>query len=205
MTISLPADWNEVSIAQFQAIQEIFDAKADDYSTNVALISILSGEDIDRIQSLSLKSYANVLKVLDFLKTPIRGEVQKVIKVNGKPYDVITDVYKLNGGQYITLMHILKNDNTIKQLHEVMAIFCVPRVRTWYGWKKGKYQPDKHQEVAKEMLSATMDMVHPLSAFFFSNYLKSVERILESSVRSAMRIKRQAEKRLARIKPNTDG
>jgi hypothetical protein len=112
----------------------------------------------------------------------------------------------LNGGQYITLMHLMKDpDKVIDQLHEVMAVFLVPKKKTWYGWKKGKYDPERHKEVSEAMLQAPMTIVQPLSAFFLSSYLKSAKHILESSVRKAEKVKRQAERRLKHLSRNTAG
>jgi len=107
------------------------------------------------------------MQTLSFLTEQLLGQVQKVVEFGGVRYDVITDVYNLNGGQYITLMHLMKDpDKVIDQLHEVMAVFLVPKKRTWYGWKKGKYDPERHKEVSEAMLQAPMTIVQPLSAFF---------------------------------------
>ena len=103
-------------------------------------------------------------------------------------------------------MHLMKDpDKVIDQLHEIMAVFLVPKKKTWYGWKKQPYNADKHKEVAEAMLQAPMTIVQPLSAFFLSSYLKSAKHILEFSVRKAEKIKRQAERRLKHLKQNTAG
>jgi hypothetical protein len=96
-------------------------------------------------------------------------------------------------------------DKVIDQLHEVMAVFLVPKKRTWYGWKKGKYDPERHKEVSEAMLQAPMTIVQPLSAFFLSSYLRSAKHILESSVKKAEKVKRQAERRLKLLNRNTAG
>jgi hypothetical protein len=112
----------------------------------------------------------------------------------------------LNGGQYITLMHLMKDpDKVIDHLNEIMAVFLVPKKKTWWGWKKQPYDSEKHKEVAETMLQAPMTIVQPLSAFFLSSYLMSAKHILESSVRKAEKIKKQAERKLRRLKQNTAG
>ena len=206
MKIELPNSWAGVTVEQFQALQKILAEKGDEYPTNVAIISIMSGVPMDEIETYSLKTYAKCMNTLSFLTEQLAGEVQKVVEFGGVRYDVITDVYNLNGGQYITLMHLMKDpDKVIDQLHEVMAVFLVPKKKTWYGWKKGKYDPERHKEISEAMLQAPMTIVQPLSAFFLSNYLMSAKHILESSVRKAEKIKRQAERRLKRLNRNTVG
>lgn len=206
MKIELPNSWAGVTVEQFQALQRILAEKGEEYATNVAIISIMSGVPVDEIETYSLKTYAKCMQTLSFLTEQLVGEVQKVVEFGGVRYDVITDVYNLNGGQYITLMHLMKDpDKVIDQLHEVMAVFLVPKNKTWYGWKKGKYDPEKHKEISEAMLQAPMTIVQPLSAFFLSSYLKSAKHILESSVKKAEKIKRQAERRLKRLNRNTAG
>ena len=206
MKIELPNSWEGVTVEQFQALQKILAEKGDEYPTNVAIISIMSGVPMDEIETYSLKTYAKCMQTLSFLTEQLVGEVQKVVEFGGVRYDVITDVYKLNGGQYITLMHLMKDpDKVIDQLHEIMAVFLVPKKRTWYGWKSQKYNADNHKEIAEAMLQAPMTIVQPLSAFFLASYLKSAKHILESSVKKAEKIKRQAERRLKRLNQNTAG
>ena len=206
MKIELPNSWAGVTVEQFQALQRILAEKGDEYATNVAIISIMSGVPVDEIETYSLKTYAKCMQTLSFLSEQLLGQVQKVVEFGGLRYDVITDVYNLNGGQYITLMHLMKDpDKVIDHLNEIMAVFLVPKKKTWYGWKKQPYDSEKHKEVAEAMLQAPMTIVQPLSAFFLSSYLKSAKHILESSVKKAEKIKKQAERKLRRLKQNTDG
>lgn len=206
MKIELPNSWEGVTIEQFQALQKILAEKGDEYATNVAIISIMSGVPVDEIETYALKTYAKCMHTLSFLSEQLLGQVQKVVEFGGLRYDVITDVYKLNGGQYITLMHLMKDpDKVIDHLNEIMAVFLVPKKKTWYGWKKQPYDSEKHKEVAEAMLQAPMTIVQPLSAFFLSSYLKSAKHILESSVKKAEKIKKQAERKLKRLKLNTAG
>ena len=149
-------------------MQKILAEKGDEYATNVAIISIMSGVPTDEIETYSLKTYAKCMRTLSFLSEQLLGEVQKVVEFGGLRYDVITDVYNLNGGQYITLMHLMKDpDKVIDQLHDIMAVFLVPKKKVWHGWKKQPYNAEKHKEVADAMLKAPMTIVQPLSAFFF--------------------------------------
>jgi hypothetical protein len=206
MKIELPNSWEGVTIEQFQALQGILEEKGDEYATNVAIISIMSGVSVDVIETYALKTYAKCMRTLSFLSEQLVGEVQKVVEFGGVRYNVISDVYNLNGGQYITLMHLMKDpDKVIDQLHEIMAVFLVPKKRTWYGWKKQPYNSKKHKEVAEAMLQAPMTIVQPLSAFFLSSYLKSAKHILESSVKKAEKIKRKAERKLARLNRDMAG
>jgi len=207
MKINIPTDWSGVTVAQFQAIQELIKEGSEDESTlNMAIISILSGWSMDDVEQLSIGSYKSILDKLKFISQPIAGELKKRFELGGQRYEVISDIYSITGGQYITLMHFIKDEESIlKNLHNIMALFCVPYVKKWWGWKKGKYVADNHAKVAEEMKQLTMNVVNPLSSFFLAKYLESVESLLESSVTELEKVKTQAEKKLARLKADTVG
>tara|TARA_R110000751_G_scaffold86889_14_gene172644 strand:- start:209 stop:955 length:747 start_codon:yes stop_codon:yes gene_type:complete len=206
MKIELPKDWSAVTVRQFQALQGILSEDGGEYEKNVAIISIMSGASVDDIEDYTLKTYAQCMKTLEFLTQPLPEEKVMSFISNGKKYRVLSDVYDLNGGQYITLMHLLKDpEKVIDNLHEVMSVFCVPYSKKWYGWKRSKYNSKEHNKVAEEMLEVPMSIVQPLSAFFLSSYLTYAKVTLESSVKELEKIKTKAEKKLARSTVNTDG
>lgn len=207
MKIELPSDWSQVTLKQFQAIQALLkDEEADVYQKNAEIISILSGIDIMDVQKLSLRSYTDVMKALRFISQPIENKLRKTFKLNGYKYRILNDVYKLNGGQYITLQHLLRDPaQVVDNMHQIMAVFAIPYERKWYGWKRGQYDAKKHEWIAKEMLECPIDIIHPLSAFFLDNWKRFVEHTLESSVKEVRKAERTMIRELKRIKPNTAG
>ena len=207
MKINIPKDWGGVTIQQFQEIQDLINEGCEDKNLlNVAIISVLSGWPVEQVEALSVKSYKKILSVLTFISEPITGKVKKHFKLNGVKYRVVSDIYDLTSGQYISLMHFVKDEETIlKNLHNIVALFCIPYEKKWYGWRRGKYNAQQHEATAQEMKRATMDIVNPLSAFFLAKYLKSVKTTLAYSVNQLQKAKTQAEKELARLNQNTVG
>lgn len=207
MKIDIPKDWSGVTIRQFQEIQDLINEGCEDKNLlNIAIISVLSGWPIEQVEALSVKSYKKILSVLTFISEPITGQLKKQFKLNGLKYRVVSNIYELTSGQYITLMHFIKDEETIlKNLHNIMALFCIPYEKKWYGHKKGKYNAKRHEQIASEMKGVTMDIVNPLSSFFLAKYLKSVKTSLESSVRELEKVKTQAEKKLALLNQDTVG
>jgi hypothetical protein len=206
MKIELPKDWTQVTLKQFQAIQAMLKDEGDVYQKNTELISILSGKDIKDIEKIALKGYTQILKVLEFINEPIENKLTNTFKLNGKKYKVISDIYKINGGQYITLQHLLKDsESVIDNLNQIMAVFAVPYERKWWGWKRGKYDSDQHEEIAEEMLQLPISIAQPLSTFFFENWKRSVERMLASSEKQTREIEKELISELKLIQANTDG
>ena len=149
MTINLPKDWTEVSVEQYQALQFIVD-EDDIYVKNISIIAIMSGIETSKLEKVSLKSYTKLMNSLDFLNSPIENKLTRKFKLSGKKYKMVTDLYELNGGQYITLMHLLKNeDDTVRNLHQLMAVFCTPFKKKFLWFGKYEYEGDNHQEVSR--------------------------------------------------------
>ena len=207
MKIELPKDWTQVTLKQFQAIQALLkDEEADVYQKNTEMIAILSGMDLADVAQLSLKSYAKIMKVLEFISEPMENKLTRKFKLNGKKYRIVSDVYKLNGGQYITLQHLLRDsEKVIDNLHQIMAIFAIPYERKWWGWKRAEYDSNNHERVSEEMLDLPVSIAQPLSAFFLDNWMRYAERMLAFSEMQAKWTERKLVRELKRIKPNTDG
>ena len=207
MKIELPKDWTQVTLKQFQAIQALLkDEEADLYQKNTEMIAILSGMDLADVAQLSLKSYAKIMKVLEFISEPMENKLTRKFMLNGKKYRIVSDVYKLNGGQYITLQHLLRDsDKVIDNLHQIMAIFAIPYKRKWWGWKRAEYDSNNHEWISEEMLDLPVSIAQPLSAFFFANWMRYAERMLAFSEMQAKRTERKLVRELKRIKPNMDG
>lgn len=205
--IEIPSDWSEVTVEQFAALQNVL--KHDDlheYEKNVAIISIMSGWSESAVRELSLKSYTNIMKSLAFLSSAVEGKLQKYMMANGKKYRIESDVEKLTGGQYITLMHLMKDqDKVMDNMADILALFCIPSTKTWFGWKDGTYDSEKHSEVAADMKDAKMNVVYPLTAFFFASYKNYVENMQVYLGMMAKKNLKVAEKQLKRMKADLDG
>ena len=205
--IELPSSWSEVTVEQFAALQNVM--KHDDlheYEKNVAIISIMSGWSEAEVKKLSLKSYTNIMKSLAFLSSAVEGKLQKYMMANGKKYRIESDVEKLTGGQYITLMHLMKDqDKVMDNMADILALFCIPCKKTWFGWKDGTYDSEQHNTVAADMKKAKMDVVYPLTAFFFEsykNYARSMQVYLAMMAKDNLK---EAKKKLKRMKVDLDG
>ena len=192
---------------QFAALQNVL--KHDDlheYEKNVAIISIMSGWSDSDVRKISLKSYTKVMKSLAFLSSAVEGKLQKYMIVNGKKYRIESDVEQLTGGQYITLMHLMKDqDKVMDNMADILALFCIPSTKKLFGWKDGVYDSEQHSQVAADMKDAKMDVVYPLTAFFFESYKSYVQSMQVYLGLMAKKNLKEAEKQLKRMKPDLDG
>lgn len=214
MKINVPTSWEGVTLRQFQAVtSQLNEAKEKleklegrekekfNYEVECVLISTLTGQDIDEIMSLSRGSHNHIMNQLGFLSEPISGKVKNKVKVNGKRYYFEQNARKINGGQWVTLMHFLEDEDKIEQnLHNLLACFAY-RVK----WFRKEYNGKHHEEVANDMLDLPITFVKPLTDFFLSDWLNYVGRMTRYSEYLLRGAKRLMELRLKRSSQNTDG
>jgi hypothetical protein len=74
MKIKLPTSWDAVTLGEWQAIRKLLKSEADPYLVECAIISTLSGADMNDIQSLTREGHGKCMQALAFLKTPDRRQ-----------------------------------------------------------------------------------------------------------------------------------
>ena len=207
MKIEVPTSWESVTLKQYQAINALFkeskdkgeglegnDKELHDFNTECALISLLTGTDMDEILSLNRSAHNRIMNELGFLSQPVVGTVKTKVKVNGHRYYFEKEAKKINSGQWVSLMHFLKDEDKIDEnLHNLLACFAYR-----YKWFRAKYNGKIHEDVAKDMQELPITVVKPLTDFFLQSYLKSATRTLRYSEIALKAIQRKAERQLAR-------
>jgi len=212
MKINVPTSWASVTLREYQAITALFKESEEkgkeaknkelhDYHTECALISALTGEDMDEILSLHRGAHNSIMNELSFLSEPIVGKVRTRTKVNKQRYYFEKNARKINGGQWVTIMHFLEDDSKIDEnLHNLLACFAYR-----YEWLRAKYNGKIHESIAADMLDLPMTTVKPLTDFFLHDWLKSVKNMAVYLETKGKMLKRQAERQLARSNQDTDG
>ena len=76
MRIKLPTSWNAVTLGEWQAVRKLLKSEADPYLVECAIISTLSGADMNDIQSLTREGHGKCMQALAFLKHPIGGKLR---------------------------------------------------------------------------------------------------------------------------------
>jgi hypothetical protein len=201
MKIEVPSSWESVTLRKYQAINALLSESKDkgeglegsakelhDYNTECALISLMTDTDMDEILSLNRSAHNQIMNVLAFLKDPIIGKVKTKAKVNGTRYYFEKEARKITGGQWITLMHFLQDEDKVDEnLHNLLACFAYR-----YNWLRPKYNGKIHEEVAKDMQELPITFVKPLTDFFLQSYLRFAARTLRFSEILLKAIQRKA-------------
>lgn len=205
MKIDLPSSWDDVTVEEWQAVRKLIKdgPDSDPYLLECAIISTLSGADMDELLRLSRGSHAIIMETLSFLKEPIEGKVKTFERVGKQRYYFEKRAENITGGQYIDLMHYLKQDDKVDEnLHLLVA--CFTHKMKWGLWKQD-YNGKELNEVADAVKKMPITTIKPLTDFFLQHYLICASDTVAYLERQAQKLKRQAEKELKRSSQDGDG
>lgn len=197
MTVNLPTSWNDVTVAEWQALRELIKNKKEgtpenDFLLECAIISTLSGAEMDTLMALTRDSHARLMKELAFLKQPITGKVKQRVRVGKQWYFLEKYAENVTGGQFIDLMSQLKDQDKIDEnLHKILACFAV---KMKWGIFKQKYNGKDFEQAANDFKRLPIGVVKPLTDFFLKHYLDCAKITVQYLEKEAKKIKRQAEK-----------
>ena len=112
-------DWYDVTLLQFNKLQEILEVE-DDLERVVLVSELILG---DKITDLPLKEYNEAVKKLDFLKEPIPDKnPPHKIEVNGRKYYLDCLLGNVTTAQYIDYINHAKDNDIAKML----SVFMIP-------------------------------------------------------------------------------
>jgi len=122
-TITVPENWNEVSLGKFQELQTI-DKSDENYDSEC--ISILCDLDIMEVERMDLQTYSRILANLVWLvKLPKMADYKPIIKIKGQEFGLIK-LTSLTNGQWFSLETWLEKPS--ENLHKILALIYRPLV-----------------------------------------------------------------------------
>ena len=162
-------DWESISVKKYYDILEILNDKVgDDIDKNIRLIALLSEEDEDDILNLPIDQFEKLSKDLEFLKQMPSVDIRTEYEINGKRYNVFTNLKKMTAGQYIDFQTYQKDYQ--KNMKYILSIFLIPQ-----GKEYGDYDID---EIAEEIYN-NLSILHAHSiTLFFSLQFRSLTKAI---------------------------
>lgn len=183
--------WSDVTLWQYQQIQNLFAKKGDDTELDIAVkaLAILTDRTEAQIDSLSIADLKEQLKTIEFINTDKpEPKPQDYIKVGKKKYRCIYDVRKMPYARYIETKYF--GVDVTNNLHKIAASMIMPMKWTWRGWKLAKYDASKHDEYAQDLLSAPFEAVYGSVVFFCQVFADSImnlkDYLKEEMIKSGM-------------------
>ena len=181
--MKIPKRYEDLTVDQFQKLEELkTNDTLDNLDKAVLRLSILSGQAIEQIESLSPKQVYDYLLDAFFLTKPITDLIcPDEIKLGGIKFRYIKDLYDYNICQEKDWKEMVRvnEGNYLKVLPELMAI-CHQEYENG-KWLYNSNNHNRNVELFKQSkLSESLGAV-----FFYSKYLKTYTKAIQDCLAEA--------------------
>ena len=181
--MKIPKRYEDLTVYQFQKLEELkTNDTLDNLDKAVLRLSILSGQAIEYIESLSPKKVYDYLLDAFFLTKPITDLIcPDEIKIGGIKFRYIKDLYDYNICQEKDWKEMVRvnEGNYLKVLPELMAI-CHQEYENG-KWLYNSNNHNRNVELFKQSkLSESLGAV-----FFYSKYLKTYTKAIQDCLAEA--------------------
>ena len=179
--------WDKLTISKWQEAISLIGIRIDGFEGSIELLKTLSDLSTEQIHALTLVEFNSYLSKLNFLNTECNTKVVDNFTIDGVKYLVNWKVETKTAGQFIDLTTLTKDPELINQnLHYIMAVICLPK-----GEKYSSETFEDRANIFKDKL--TMDIVFPLSVFFYKVLNDSLPNIVNSLNEEVMKMKEKLE------------
>ena len=188
--MKIPKRYEDLTVDQFQKLEELkLNDTLDNLDKAVLRLSILSGEAIEHIESLSPKKVYDYLLDAFFLTKPITELIcPDEIKIGGIKFRYIKDLYNYNICQEKDWKEMVRvnEGNYLKVLPELMAI-CHQEYENG-KWLYNSNNHNRNVELFKQSkLSESLGAV-----FFYSKYLKTYTKAIQDCLAEQVKVIEEA-------------
>ena len=178
--------WFDVTLRQFQELQELFKIE-DETERLLAIAELLLGDDVT---NLPINEFAQKIKVLEFMKEPIpEGNPIKKVEVNGRKYYMDCLLGNVTTAQYIDYTNHAKANDICK----MMSVFLIP---------DGHKYNDGYdiEQVFKDVNDLPIPIVNSAAFFFGKQFKLFMEIFQRCSTRKLKKTKMPKKVKKAAIK-----
>ena len=111
-TLLVKKTWFDISIKQYDAIQEILKNEGNEVDKTVAILSIVFGMPEEYFEELPFLELKEFIASIDFLQKPVpKAPIPDTIIVKGRTVTTQKEISKLTTTEFINLMHLIENPN----------------------------------------------------------------------------------------------
>lgn len=125
LNMKMKNKWEELTLNEVLLIQQIISADIDDTYKASNILAVLSGKEVDEIESLPIQKFIKLTPNLEFLQTtPKRGKHSDVYTINDKRYELHADITDISTAQYIDYQTYMKEETP--DLVKLTSVFLIP-------------------------------------------------------------------------------
>ena len=117
--------WEDLTFNEVLQIQQIISADINETYRASNIIAILSGKDVDEIESLPIHQFVKLVPEIEFLKEPPKKTTHKdSYVINGRNYTLHANITDITTAQYVDYQAFMKEENP--DLCKITSVFLVP-------------------------------------------------------------------------------
>ena len=179
-------DWYSISGEKYWKIIDILQSEDDDITKQAELIATIEGISVDEVLNMPIQESAKKVKSLAFLNEFPMKEYHslKTLVMDGKTYDVITDMSKLTTAAFIDYQTYTKL--SFRDAYDkILSCFIIPAGFTY----NDGYDVAEVQKVIRENLS--WPEVQGMLGFMLKRYAKSFMRSRQFLIKAIKKEKDQ--------------
>lgn len=138
--------WEDITVAKYREMYDYLNDEDTNKLTNIeesiGILSIITDKSEDYFYDLPISELTNEIKSIDFtFSTPQPSEIKGKYIINGRAYDLNTDIAGMLISQYIDFQNLITD--TTKNLNRIVGIFLIPRGHKYNdGYDMGQVYAD---------------------------------------------------------------
>ena len=193
------SSWEQINLQTYNEIKKIVtDTDLQDIDKNAELLAILYDLPVDDIYKLKVSQIQNMLRESSFiteLPKPKKLSLKHIV-INGKKYDIVTDISKYTVAQYVDFQTLVKKGD--EYAANILATIIIPQ-----GYAYGDdYDINKVVEEINNYLPATLAI--SLVFFYTKKLMNSTNRtaIFLEAMTMTTKKEKKTEKLWKKVKKN---
>lgn len=169
----------DFTIKEFEQYQELLQ---EDILDEAAILELF-GVDINKLSISEFRDASNKIKSMS-----MSTKLKKYYVIKGVRYKPTLNLMKVNAAQFIDFQSYMKDF----KIENVLSVFMIPQIKTWYGWKDGKYNTGYNPiDVISDIYNEfKMSDAKVLSDFFLSQST-SLLKIMKDYLTKKMYLKKK--------------
>lgn len=177
--------YKDINIKKYLELKKVLDDSDDLYRVQSQLIAIVNDMTEEEVLNLSLSEYTKKVHTIDFLtEVPkISSWKPKKLNLNGRKYEVITDIRKLSAGQYIDFQTLMQSENVDDYLPNLLACFIMPENENYGDYDVMAVADEISEYLDIESALSLMHFFQSASSLLISNTLSYLVKRMKKLLR----------------------
>lgn len=196
MQIKIKKSWDAITWNEYEQIEQIINADIPSDYKAVHLVAVLTGLDIETIESLPISQFQKFIPALEFLQTePETHKHQFEYTLNGRKYVFRGKLDEITTAQYIDYRTYMQDEQ--KDVINLLSCFLIPE---GCDYNDGNYDIEQVKSDIGDM--CWLDV--RAAAFFFRIQLAAYTLILKSYLKKTMKEAKATKKQIKQMEVSLD-